>query len=181
MIYSLFVLVVAFATSANGQFVEFVNVPCEDDVKASSKCGAGGVFNGEGALSGTMVCRNTWYGFFSSQKESVCAPTVLDQVIGYEEDQCGCCNGVCPPACSCVCDAELDLVLIQKKRYLFGDSYECVSRGKASRRVGDGSNNYFCVSDTECPVLAPPEVVNTGTEAEITADEKPARRTDPGE
>ena len=154
MIYSLFFFLV-LATPVSGQFIELVNLQCDEEVMASSTCGAGGIFNGEDAFSGSMVCRNTWYGFFTSQKESVCAPKVLNQVIGYEEDTCGCCNGVCPPRCSCVCDAEQDLVRIQKKRYLFGDGFECVSRGMASRKVGDGTNNYSCVSDSECPALAP--------------------------
>jgi len=153
-IYAFVILVLAvISTKAYAQLIELVNIPCEDKTKESSKCGAGGAFNGDGAFSGTMVCRNTWTTFFTSEKKSVCTPTVLGQVIGYEEDTCGCCNGECPPPCTCACDASQDKVLVGRKRTLFGDAYECMSRGKASRSVGDGTNNYFCVPDEDCPAL----------------------------
>lgn len=162
-----------------GQFIELVNVQCDEEVMAASTCGAGGIFNGDGAFSGSMVCRNTWYGFFSSRKESVCAPAVLNQVIGYKDDTCGCCNGPCPPPCSCVCDTENDLVRIQKKRVLFGDGFECVSRGMASRKVGDGTNNYSCVSDSECPVLDPPANESDGETENDTDGEDITENEDP--
>lgn len=173
-------LAVAVLTNT-GRAIELVNVPCDVDIKENAKCGAGGVFNGDGALSGTFVCRNTLSGLlFPSNPESVCVPTVLNQVIGLGTDTCGCCNGECPEPCGCVCDEE-GSVLVRKKRNLWGSGVECVSRSRASRKVGDGSNNYECVEQSACPPLPPPE---SPPESEETTEETPGtdiQRVEPGE
>ena len=179
MIFTRLFFLVLVAMPATGQVVELVNLQCDAEVMAASKCGAGGVFNGDGAFSGAMVCRKKWFGLFSSQTESVCAPTVLNQVIGYEDDTCGCCNGPCPPPCSCVCDVENDSVLIQKKRSFIGDGFECVSRGMASRRVGDGTNNWSCVSDSECPALTPPTDETDGDDEDTTGTQNITENENP--
>jgi hypothetical protein len=160
--------------------IELVNVPCDNEVKKTSKCGAGGVFNGNGALSGTFVCRQRWGGFFFTDYESVCVPTVLDQVIGYQDDTCGCCNGACPKACSCVCDVAEDKVLVMRKQSLVGSPYECVSRGKASRLVGDGSGNFECIADSACPAIPDISTEPENTTKEAKEPEVPKRRVDPG-
>ena len=162
LVLSLLVLLVySSETDARDPLIEFINLDCPESIVESSPCGAGGPFNGgDGALTGTFVCRQrrtSLRSFFISDRETTCAPTVLGQVIGFEGDECGCCNGACPDPCACVCDEAEDKVLVKKERTLFGDAYECVSRGKASRWVGDGTGNWQCVPDSECPAIEPSE------------------------
>jgi hypothetical protein len=132
--------------------IEFVNIECDSDVQQASKCYAGGPFNGDALLSGTYVCgrRNIGGlpGFAWQSPETICVGTVLGQVIGYAGDTCGCCGGECPKLCSCVCDDIDDKVMVVKKGRLFGESSECISRGRASRSVGSGE--YNCVSEDLC-------------------------------
>jgi len=177
-LFSLFVLASRIST-ADSQAIELSNLGCDDDVKAQAKCGAGGVFNsGEGALSGTFVCRKQFSLFFAPGFQTACAPTVLNQVIGLADDQCGCCNGVCPPACTCVCDVAEDKVLIKTMSFFRGETTECVSRGKASRKVSDGTNNYQCVEDDACPAIETPD---EGTDESDEVDEVGTKRFAPGE
>ena len=123
-------------------------------------CLAGGVFNKpeEAMLGGTYMCREESVWFFWSRNRTKCVPTITNAVIGEEGDVCGCCGGDCPRMCTCLCSGEEnkeDHVLVQKPKGLFGGrtEYECISPGRASRKIADEGEDYTCVPDDECPEI----------------------------
>ncbi|CAB9518102.1 expressed unknown protein [Seminavis robusta] len=184
--------VLALFAIASVRAIELVNLDCDPAIRETSSCGAGGLFNGvgNGPLTGTFICGKRALGFpgFSWQKETThCVSTLLGQVVGYEGDTCGCCNNQCPGACNCVCDEEQDFVLVKKQSLLRGETAVCVSRGKASRWVSDGTTEYSCVSDQECPQysdIPPADSEVPPADSEVppsTEEEPPATENDPPE
>lgn len=143
-----------------------VGITCAGAVDEDGKslpdehCLAGGVFNQpEGKVfSGTYMCREESFLIFWSRNRTKCVPTIANAVIGEAGDTCGCCGGECPRMCTCLCSGEErkeDHVLVQKPDGLFGGKveYECISPGKASRKIADEGEDYTCVPDDECPEI----------------------------
>lgn len=79
---------------------EFVGLPCKAD-RDDSVCS----FNSNGDI-GVWVCRTIFSPFTGDPSvQSVCA----DPDKALSTDDCGCCNGICPPSpCSCSCDLNGD-------------------------------------------------------------------------
>lgn len=129
----------------------------------NESCLAGGAFNNpEGKVfKGTYMCREESFWFFWSRNRTKCVPTIANAVIGEVGDTCGCCGGDCPAMCTCLCSGEEDTadhVLVQKPAGLLGNDveFECISPGKASRRIADEGEDYTCVPDDECPAITAP-------------------------
>ena len=109
-----------------------------------------------GMFSGTYMCREKRRLFFFRRNETVCVPTYVNGVIGETGDECGCCDGECPPKCTCRCNNDERYHVLVYKDELIGKSTECMSQGRASRKVGNGAiSGYSCVPDAECPTMSP--------------------------
>ena len=133
-----------------------VGLNCNAEEQPELECMAGGIYNLGGMFSGTYMCREKRNWFFFKRNETVCVPTIASGIIGEIGDQCGCCDGVCPPKCTCACNNDENYHVLLYKDELIGKSTHCVSQGKASRWVGNGEvSGYSCVPDDECPTLVP--------------------------
>lgn len=79
--------------------------------------------------SGMFMCRRA-----GLVRYSFCTPIVMGNVMGMEDDMCGCCGQVCPNQCSCSCDNG-NGIMIQTRFLFVWTKQRCVSKNVADYLV----------------------------------------------
>jgi hypothetical protein len=103
---------------------------------------------------GTWVCRNVTK---PDTEEFNVFSTCANTTRALPSDTCGCCDGICPTACTCECTLdEADgggpgfLLTVSKK---FGEpEQKCFAPEKAISLVAKPRDRFQCVADAACPV-----------------------------